>query len=104
MAMRTGRRTREVGVRMALGATRAHVRRQLVVEQFVPVAAGLAVGSAGAVWASTVLRSYLYKPPSYDWSAWIAAVILIIAAALIGISIPAWKASRIEPVTALRQD
>jgi hypothetical protein len=104
MAMRTGRRTREVGVRLALGATRAHVRRQLVVEQFVPVAAGLAIGSAGAVWTSTVLRSYLYKPPSYDWSAWIAAVILIVAAALIGISIPAWKASQIEPVKALRQD
>lgn len=104
MAMRTGRRTREVGVRMALGATRAGVRRQLVREQFGPVAAGLAMGSAAAMWASTVIRSYLYKPPAYDWSAWTAAVILILVAALTGISIPAWKASRIEPVSALRQD
>jgi predicted permease len=104
MAMRTGRRTREVGVRMALGATRLHVRRQLVVEQFRPVATGLVVGSGCAIWATTAIRSYLYKPPAYDWTAWSAAVMLIIAASLMGVAIPAWRASRIDPSKALRTD
>jgi ABC-type antimicrobial peptide transport system permease subunit len=89
---------------MVLGATRSGVRRQLIREQFTPVGAGLAIGSAAAIWASTVFRSYLYKPPAYDWSAWTAAVVLIIATGLTGISIPAWKASRIEPVAALREE
>jgi putative ABC transport system permease protein len=102
LAMVTARRTREVGIRMACGATRTRIVRLIVSEQLVPVVAGLAAGGIGAAWAVGVLGSYLYQLTSSDARVWAAAIGLILFAAVAGTLMPALRASRIDPAQALR--
>jgi ABC-type antimicrobial peptide transport system permease subunit len=104
IAMATARRTREIGVRYALGGTRGGIVGVVVREQVVPVAVGLLAGGARAAWAGQFLGAYLYRSPPSDPRLWTIAVLTVIAAALAGTLIPAWRASRVDPVHALRAD
>jgi len=104
VAMATNRRTREIGIRVALGATRAGVIANLVRSQLRPVVAGLAAGMLIAVWATRFVGTYLYKTSAGDpwaWSAGIAAILLI---ALVAALVPSWRASRVDPVRVLRTE
>ncbi|HSJ96691.1 MAG TPA: FtsX-like permease family protein, partial [Myxococcota bacterium] len=103
-AMSIVRRAREIGVRLALGATRARLVRGLVVEQFAPVAAGLALGVLLAAWAVRYLQSYLYELTIYDARVWVAAVLVVAGTALAGTLVPSWRASRLDPMRALRTE
>jgi putative ABC transport system permease protein len=102
MAMRSARRTREVGIRIAIGATRQSVTTLLVREQMAAILAGLAAGSVLAFWAARAVRQNVYGAAIYDPAAWAAAIVLLIAVAAIGAFIPARRASRVDPVRALR--
>ena len=102
LAMSTARRTKEVGIRCALGATPHSVARLILREQTVAVVAGLAVGGAVAAWAVGFVKSYLYELTVTDPRIWLSALALILATALVGAFIPAWRASRIDPLKALR--
>jgi predicted permease len=102
LAMSAARRTREIGIRCALGATPSLVTRQLVREQLIPVVVGLAIGGAVAAWAVGFVERYLYKLTVTDPRIWSAAIALILATALLGALLPARRASRIDPVKALR--
>jgi ABC-type antimicrobial peptide transport system permease subunit len=102
--MTTARRTREMGVRLALGATKARIVRLLLREQLVAVAAGIAVGSVGAYWAVALVRSYVYGITIYDPGAWAIAVAAIAVVAIAGTLIPARRASAVDPVRALRAE
>jgi predicted permease len=102
LAMSTARRTKEIGIRSALGATRPMLMRQLLREQATAVAGGLLVGGGVAIWAVQLVRGYLYQLTVADPRIWIAAVALIVAMALIGALVPALRASRTQPVVALR--
>jgi putative ABC transport system permease protein len=102
LAMSTARRTREVGIRMACGATRGSIARLILREQLVPVAAGLIAGGLGAAWAVQFVKSYLYQITSSDPRVWIAATSLILLTAAIGAMIPALRASRTDPIQSLR--
>jgi predicted permease len=104
LAMTTARRTREVGIRMALGATRESVFGLLLREQLPAVLAGLAAGGLAAVWAVTLVKSYLYQLTMYDARVWAIAVGLILAVAALGALVPALRASRVDPVQALRAE
>jgi putative ABC transport system permease protein len=104
LAMSTAQRTREVGIRITCGATRARIVWTLGREQLMPVLFGLATGSLGAAWAVRLVRSYLYELTAYDARVWAVAVGLILLTALVGILIPAIRASRIEPTQALRAE
>jgi predicted permease len=104
VAMSTARRTREVGVRMALGATRPRLVRTLIREQWVPVAAGLLAGSVVGAWTVRFLASSLYELTVYDSRIWSAAVLVVSTTTLLGAWIPSLRASRINPVEALRVD
>ena len=104
LAMSTARRTREVGIRMTFGATRAGIVRLIVGEQLVPVVFGLAAGGIAAAWSVAYLSSYLYRVTSTDARVWAAAVGLILLTAAIGTLVPALRASRIEPIHALRAE
>ena len=104
MAMTTARRTREVGIRMAVGATRADVISQLLREQMVTVSAGLVAGTALAIWAVRFVRAFLYKLDVYDPWIWAAAITTVLATATIGTLLPALRASKVDPVKALRAD
>ena len=102
VAMTTTRRTREIGIRMALGATPFHVVRQFLAEQLTAVTLGLVAGGAVAAWLVRFVSVHLYKMTVYDARAWIAAIAALLIVAVLGALLPSWRASRIDPVRALR--
>jgi predicted permease len=102
VAMTTGRRTREIGIRMALGSTRARIVGQILGEQAGAVASGLLVGGLVAGWAVKYVEAYLYKTRLYDAWSWGAAIAIILAIALVGALVPSLRASRVDPMRALR--
>jgi hypothetical protein len=104
LAMATARRTREVGVRVACGATPGRIVGLLAREQLGPVLLGLAVGGVGAAWAVRFVKSYLYQLTPYDARVWVWAIALILITAAVGTIVPALRASRIDPTRALRAD
>ncbi len=104
LAMSSARRTKEIGIRCALGATPAGVRRLLVGEQLAAVVTGLVAGGAIAAWAVGFVESYVYQLSVADPRIWMAAAALILVTAGLGALLPAVRASRIDPVRALRVD
>jgi predicted lysophospholipase L1 biosynthesis ABC-type transport system permease subunit len=102
LAMSTARRTKEIGIRCALGATPRSVMRLLVGEQLGAVLAGLLLGGAVSAWAVGFVRGYVYQLSVADPRIWGVAVALIVVTAGLGALLPALRASRIDPVKALR--
>ncbi len=98
------RRTTEIGVRMALGATRADVVRLIVREIALVVAAGAAAGVAGSIACGRALESQLYGMRAMDPAAFIGAALAIATVAILAAALPALRASRIEPLAALRHE
>jgi len=98
----TTQRTGEIGVRMALGAQREEVLRLMLGDGLRPALYGLALGLAASVGAVRLIESMLYATRPLDPTifAAVAATLLIVAA--LACFVPAWKASRIEPMRALR--
>jgi predicted permease len=102
MAFLVGRRTREIGVRMALGARASDVRR-IVLGQGVTLAlVGVLCGTALSAWVGHALRSQLYGIGSLDVASLVVSATVLAAAALLASWLPARRASRVDPVVALR--
>jgi ABC-type antimicrobial peptide transport system permease subunit len=104
MAYAVARRTSEIGIRMALGAERRLIVRMVLGEVLALTAAGLGIGLAAA-WASTqFVESFLFGIKRNDpLSVSVSVLVLIAAVSLAGYA-PAWKASRIDPMVALRHE
>ena len=98
------RRTGEIGIRMALGAQRASVVRMVLREVLVLSAVGLAIGMATALVTSKFVASFLYGMKPNDPLALTLSVITLLGAALLAGYVPARKASRIDPMAALRHE
>jgi ABC-type antimicrobial peptide transport system permease subunit len=108
VAYGTSRRTNEFGIRMALGAQRSDVRR-LVLRQTIPlIVAGVAGGVVGAVTLAHVLAAVisgmLYGVKPVDIAVFAASVLLLAGVALLAAVLPARRASRIDPMIALRYE
>lgn len=104
VAYAVSQRTREIGIRIALGANPAHVL-SVVLRQFsLPVAAGLLVGLAGAAALSQILRRLLYGISNLDPIAYLAAIGVFAVIVALAALLPARRALRIEPVRALRYE
>lgn len=97
-------RTREIGVRMSLGATRGDVGRLIVGQGLTLASAGLAIGLVLAAAATRVFRSQLLGVSPLDPLAFSGTTLLLIATAAIACAVPAWRAARLDPVRALRVD
>jgi putative ABC transport system permease protein len=97
-------RRREIGVRIALGSTRAGILRLILVRALVVVAAGLAVGSILALIAGFGVRAQLFGVTVTDPVAGVLMLGAIVGIAAASISLPAWRAASIDPVTALRHE
>lgn len=104
LAMATARRVKEIGIRHALGATPPGIVWLLVREQLMPVVAGLAAGGVISTWAASLVEKYLYRITIHDPRAWTTAALLILATASVGALVPAVRASRTDPVEALRAE
>jgi len=104
MAMSSAKRTREIGIRMALGSTPAKVVRLLLREQVLAVVAGLVAGGLASAWALTFVKAYLFNITGTDPRIWAVAIGVMLAVAIIGAGIPSLRASRIDPSRALQTD
>jgi macrolide transport system ATP-binding/permease protein len=98
------RRTGEIGIRMALGAQRSSVVLMVIKEVLALAAAGLAIGMATALATSHLLASFLYGMKPNDGLTLALAVMTLTAAALLAGYVPSRKASRIDPMAALRHE
>jgi predicted permease len=104
VAYSVSRRTREVGIRMAIGATRGQVL-WLILSQGTRLALiGIALGGIGAVFAGQLLQSLLYGVSATDPAAFGTAAAILLAVALTANAIPARAATRVDPLRALRTD
>ena len=99
-----GRRTREVGIRIALGAQRGDVLGMVLREGLVLSAAGLALGLAGAFVLTRFLSSLLFEVSRLDPWTYAAVAAALLAAGLLACWVPARRATRVNPILALRQE
>jgi len=104
IAYMTTQRTHEIGLRMALGATRSHILSTIATDGLRMVLVGLAVGLGAALAVSHMLKTLLFQVSIYDPFTYIAVPLLLSFAALVAILIPARAGTRVEPAVTLRAD
>ncbi len=97
-------RTREIGLRMAVGARARDILRQFLVEAVVLCLAGGALGIAIGRGSSMLVKSFLHWPTELSVGAILAAVIVSVSVGVVFGYYPAWKASRLDPIEALRYE
>jgi ABC-type antimicrobial peptide transport system permease subunit len=95
-------RTNEIGLRMALGAQPSEVMRIMFVDGLRPTVAGLVLGLfAGGVCAQ-LIRSLLFGVQPLDWNIYVVVSAVVMVISIVACSYPAWRAARVDPMTALR--
>jgi predicted permease len=104
MAYAVTQRRREIGVRMALGATRRDVQRLVLGRALRIVAVGLVIGLVGAVGVTRVLQTFLFGVTPTDPIAFAAVTLLLLAVGVLAAWLPARRATRIDPSAALRAE
>jgi putative ABC transport system permease protein len=97
-------RTRELAVRMALGASRGSVLRLVLGQGVLLVGAGLALGAGGAVAFGKLLSRYLYATAPTDLGAYAAVTVALLVAALLAVLAPARRATAVEPLAAFKAE
>lgn len=103
-AYTVARRTREIGIRMAMGATPGDVVRNVVRDTVWPILTGLAVGVGGAFYATRVVASFLFETTPHDPGTFVGVLALVGVAGCLAAWIPARRAARVQPVSALRAE
>jgi putative ABC transport system permease protein len=104
MAFAVSQRTHEIGLRMALGASQEHVLGLILKEGVILAAIGLGVGLLGACFVGRAMRGLLYGVGTIDVVAFSAVAATLFAAALLACYLPANKASKVDPMVALRYE
>lgn len=99
-----GDRTREFGIRLALGATRARVNAYVLRQAAWPIAMGIAAGALAAAWAARLVSSLLFGVVPLDAASFAAAAAVVVLAGFIAAGLPARKAGRVDPIVALRAE
>jgi predicted permease len=104
LAYQVSRRTPEIGLRMALGAQRAHVVSLVTREAALPIGLGVLGGVLASLAAGRLVESLLFGTSPRDPLAFAAACLALVLLAAVAAALPAWRATRIAPMRALRQD
>ncbi|MFI5231897.1 MAG: ABC transporter permease [Gemmatimonadales bacterium] len=104
MSYTFGTRTNEIGVRMALGATPGLVKSEVLLDAATMAASGIAVGITGALFATQFLQGTLYGVSHIDPLAYVAGGLALMATALAGAYVPAYRSSRVDPMLAMRAE
>jgi ABC-type antimicrobial peptide transport system permease subunit len=98
------RRVREIGIRMALGATPSKVLQMVVADGMKPIFLGVAIGLAATFAFSRVVTSLLYGVRATDPLTFAGVALLLIAVGLLAAVLPDYRATRVEPVRTLREE
>jgi macrolide transport system ATP-binding/permease protein len=104
IAYSVSQRTREIGVRMALGAQRGAVYQLIMKEAGWLVGAGIAVGLLCAIGAATLIRGLLFGVRSWDAATLVTVSVVLAVSALLASYIPARRAAQVDPMVALRYE
>jgi putative ABC transport system permease protein len=104
MAYVVAQRTNEIGVRMALGATRGNVVSMVMRRAGALMVAGLAIGGAGAWWLSATVKTFLFAVQPNDPWIFASALAVLASAGLLATALPARRAATVDPLTALRAE
>jgi len=97
-------RVQEISIRIALGAKISDVLRLVVIEGMKPTIVGIVVGAFGAWLLSGILSRLIYGVTATDPYTFVAVALLLATVALVACLIPAYRATRVEPLTALRSE
>jgi ABC-type antimicrobial peptide transport system permease subunit len=104
LAYWVSRRTREIGVRMALGARIANVLTLVMRQGLVLVAIGMVLGLCGGLALTRLLRGFLYETTTLDPLTFASAPVLLAVVAVLACWLPARRAARVDPMVALRHE
>ena len=104
LAYYVSQRTREIGVRAALGATRRQLSSLVVRQSMLPIAAGVIAGIAGSLASGRLLQEFLYQVQPGDPQVLIAIVVLLVTVGFLASWLPARRAASIDPMVALRDE
>jgi predicted permease len=104
LAFTMAQRQKEIGVRLALGAERRAVMGMVIGQGARLVAVGLAIGLLGSLALTRLVASLLYQSNPYDLQAFAMIPSVLVPAALLACAIPAWRASRVDPIKVLRSE
>ena len=104
MAYAVNQRTREIGIRLALGASRGAILRWVFKQGMWVTLVGMAVGVLGALAATRLLRSLLFGVAPTDLITYVCLVVLLVVVALLACYIPARRATKVDPLVALRNE
>jgi ABC-type antimicrobial peptide transport system permease subunit len=97
-------RTSEIGIRIALGAQREQVLRLMLLDGLRPALVGLVLGLAASVGTARLIRSMLYGTQPLDPAVFTVVAAMLVLVAALACMVPAWRASRLDPMQALRME
>jgi ABC-type antimicrobial peptide transport system permease subunit len=104
LASAVGQQTREIGVRLALGAPPAAIVWTVLKRALALMAAGVAIGIPCALALTRVMAGLLYEVSPQDFATFAGSAVVLAALALAASLVPAWRATRVDPLTALRAE
>jgi putative ABC transport system permease protein len=104
MSFAVAQRTHEIGLRMALGAGRGRVVRQVLTEGMITALVGVVFGSVGAYFVGRAMQGLLFGVEAIDPAAFAVVTTALLASALLACFVPAQRAASVDPMTALRQE
>jgi len=104
IAYSVSQRTREIGVRIALGAQRGTVYRLIIKEAGVLALAGIVIGAGCAILAASLMRKLLFGTPPWDLTTLVCVAAVLGASALLASFLPARRAASVDPISALRSE
>jgi ABC-type antimicrobial peptide transport system permease subunit len=104
LAYTVRRRVREIGIRLALGASVQDVLRLVALESLRPTMAGIAIGLIGSFALSTLLTKLIYGIRPSDPATFATVALILAAVSMVASIIPAWRATRVDPLQVLREE